>query len=327
MLLLDTGVLTYKSIKIWKEQNISKYKEDLSGLNAFHDQIMRKVLEVAIVNLKKGLPPCAFSWFITGSGGRLEQGFISDQDHGMIYVEDTEECHTYFKALGEELSDGLALVGYPYCKGYIMSSNPLWCKSLKSWKEQLLTWMESESWEAIRYLQIFYDARVLVGETLYINQLKNVVYKYQLEQPNLLKRFMANIMHLKNTIGPLGQILVERYGPYQGCIDLKYSAFVPYVNAIRILAIKEGIYETSTLSRISELVKKEKYTNLLRNCNDNFELLLKYRLSLFKVDDYFDTHYLKIAGLSKAEKKQIKQILKTGIRIHDEVIELIEKGC
>ena len=108
--MLDTGVLTYKSIKIWKEQNISKYKEDLSGLNAFHDQVMRKVLEVAIVNLKKGLPPCAFSWFITGSGGRLEQGFISDQDNAMIYVEDTEECRSYFKALGEHLTDGLALV-------------------------------------------------------------------------------------------------------------------------------------------------------------------------------------------------------------------------
>ena len=42
-----------------------------------------------------------------------------------------------------------------------MSSNPLWCKSFEAWKEQIFSWMDSESWEAIRYLQIFYDARVL----------------------------------------------------------------------------------------------------------------------------------------------------------------------
>lgn len=324
---MNTGVLTYESIKEWKEQNISTFKNDLIGLNSFHDQIMRKVLKVAIEKLNKGEPPCDFSWFVTGSGGRFEQGFISDQDHGMIYMEDSEECHLYFKALGEELADGLAFVGYPYCKGYIMSSNPLWCKSFQGWKEQLLAWMESESWGAIRYLQIFYDARVIEGEEPYIKQLKTFIYDYQLEHPKLLKRFLANIMHIKNIIGPLGQILVERYGTYQGCIDLKYSAFVPYVNAIRILAIKEGIYETSTLARISQLTQQKEYGQLLQNCEQNFELLLKYRLSLYKVNDYSDTHYLRIAGLEKEKKKQIKQILKTGVRIHDEVIELIEKGC
>lgn len=325
--MLNTGVLTYNSIKEWKNRHISNFREDIIGLNLFHDQVMRKVLEVAIVKLNMGLPPCSYSWFITGSGGRNEQGFLSDQDHGLVYTEDNIECHRYFKALGEELSDGLAFVGYPYCKGFIMSSNPLWCKSLNGWQEQLLSWMESESWEAIRYLQIFYDARVIVGEEQLIKHLKTVIYDFQLEHPNLLKRFIANIMHLKNTIGPLGQIIVERYGAYQGCIDLKYSAFVPYVNAVRILAIKEGINDTSTLSRISQLEKHEKYHQLLRGCKENFTLLLKYRISLYKVDDYFDTHYLNITLLDKEEKKKIKRILKTGIRIHDEVIELIEKGC
>lgn len=320
-------MITYESIKVWREENIVHFNNDLKGLNCFHDQVMKKVFQVAIHNLNKGEPPCYFSWFITGSGGRLEQGFISDQDHGIVFEDDSDESKNYFKALGEELSDGLAIVGYPYCKGYIMSSNPLWCKSFEAWKEQIFSWMDSESWEAIRYLQIFYDARVLEGKLNYIRQLKSFIYEYQLTHPNLLKRFMANIMHVKNIIGPFGQILVERYGEYQGSIDLKYSAFVPYVNTIRLLSIKEGIYETSTLARMYRLLQNPEYAELLRNCESNFDHLLKYRLSLNDVNNYSDTHYLKLERLGKKEKKEIKHILKTGIRLHDEVIELIEKGC
>ncbi|WP_397538699.1 DUF294 nucleotidyltransferase-like domain-containing protein [Rummeliibacillus pycnus] len=324
---MNAGVLTYETIKDWKNQTIFQFKDDLKGLNSFHDQVMRKVMQVAIIKLNKGMPPCNFSWFVTGSGGRLEQGFISDQDHGIIYEEDTIESNSYFKALGEELSDGLAIVGYPYCKGNIMSSNPLWCKSIDVWKEQLLIWMESESWEAIRYLQIFYDARVLEGKVNYIRRLKSVIYEYQRTNPNLLKRFMANIMHVKKVIGPFGQLLVERYGIYQGYLDLKYSAFVPYVNATRLLAIKEGVYETSTLSRMYRLIEKEEYAELLRNCERDFDQLLKYRLLLNKVERYSDTHFFKIDTLGRMEKKEIKQIVKNGIRLHDEIIELIEKGC
>ena len=196
---------------------------------------------------------------MTGSGGRLEQGFISDQDHGLIFEEDTVECNNYFLALGEELTNGLAFVGYPYCKGKIMSSNPIWCKSINAWEKQLLSWMESESFEAIRYLQIFYDARIVEGKVNFISRLKSFIHEYHSKHPNLIKRYIANIKHVKNVIGPFGQILVERYGTYQGNIDLKYSAFVPYVNAIRLLAMKEGIHETSTLSRMHKLNQNAKY--------------------------------------------------------------------
>lgn len=324
---MNAEVLTYESIKEWKNKKIVEFKNDLQGLNAFHDEIMRKVLQVAIVKLNKGMPPCNFSWFVTGSAGRLEQGFISDQDHGMIYEVDTQQCRNYFLALGEELSNGLEIVGYPYCKGDIMSFNPLWSKSIYGWKKQLVDWMKSESWETIRYLQIFYDSRVLEGEVRYLNRLKSVIYEYQMVNPDLLIRLMANIMHVKNIIGPLGQILTERYGKYQGCIDIKYSAFVPYVNAVRLLAIKEGIYETSTLIRMAHLIQRKEYRNLLQDCEKNFQRLLSYRISLYTVDDYFDTHYLKLGGLKKEEKKELKKILKTAIKLHADVIELLEKGA
>lgn len=315
---------TYESIRDWKDQHITAFLNDSVSLNDFHDQVMHKVMDIAKSQINKGVP-CEFAWFITGSGGRFEQGFISDQDHGIVYEISNEENDAYFKALGEEVSDGLHIVGYPYCVGKIMSSNPVWCKSLHDWQEQLAQWMEDKSWESIRHLQIFYDARVLQGKDDFIHHLKSFIYRQQLAHPSLLGRFIENVKHVKNVIGPVGQILVERHGIYQGCVNLKYAAFLPYVNVIRLLAIKEGIYETSTLERIARLHHMNGYEKILENSVENFSTLLKYRLSLFQIESYSDTHYLNIEKLSKNERKEIKKILKDGKRLHEDVMNYLLK--
>ena len=317
---------TFESIKRWKDEQMNHFLHDTIALNHFHDQVMIKVFEVAKRNIDLQDPPCRYAWFITGSGGRLEQGVISDQDHGIVYEISNEQNDHYFKQLGKELADGLYVVGYPYCQGKIMSSNPVWCKSLTDWEQQLEHWMQDEGWEFIRQLQIFIDARVLHGEQQLIHQLKTFFFHYVQLHPKLLKRFMLNVQHIKNGIGLLGQILVERYGIYEGCIDLKYAAFLPYVNAVRLLSIKEGIFETSTLSRMEKLKQLDDYSTMLRHSEENFINLLKYRLSLSKAENYTDTHYLKVEQLSKNERKELKQILKDGKQFHEQVLAYIKKG-
>ncbi|KGR74692.1 hypothetical protein CD33_16560 [Ureibacillus sinduriensis BLB-1 = JCM 15800] len=317
---------TYESIKAWKDAHISSFLTNHVSLNTFHDRVMRKVLEVAMMNMGDKGAPCHFAWFLTGSGGRLEQGLISDQDHGLVYEHSTPVNDSYFKMLGSELANGLDVVGYPYCTGHIMSSNPVWCKSYREWERQIKNWMEEESWKSIRYLQIFCDARVLYGQKEYIKQLKTVIHQYQKEHPILLRRFMENVKHLKNSIGPMGQILVELHGVHRGHINLKYGAFLPYVNSIRLLSIKEGLYETGTLERIRILQGNAKYENLLKYSYDNFSSLLNYRMGLFHVEDYDDTHFLNVKTLTKEQKKEIKRILKNGKKLHDTVIDLINNS-
>jgi CBS domain-containing protein len=324
---MTTDNNTYESIRIWKDNHISDHLMDTLILNRFHDTVMQKVFELAIIRLGRGNPPCGFCWFITGSAGRYEQGVISDQDHGLIYEITNSEYEEYFLQLGKEIAYGLNSVGYPYCLGNVMSSNPNWCKSIDQWKLHLLKKMEEGSWESIRNLQIFYDARCLVGAEKYVVELKAYIYDYQKRDPHLLVRFMENVMHIKNAIGPLGQMIVEEYGKHRGSIDLKYSAFIPYVNAIRILAIKEGLNETSTLDRIERLMLKSEYNHVLKLVKVNFEILLGYRLSLSKINEYDDTHFLRIKDLDRQQKKEMKRILQEGKQLHHYVRGLINKGC
>jgi CBS domain-containing protein len=321
---------SYDSIKKWKDEHIHQFALDTKGLNDFHDEMMRSASKLALFHLEKefGLPPCKYSWFVMGSGGRIEQGIISDQDHGLIYEDHTEKASHYFKKLGEELSKGLYQLGYPYCEGKIMSSNSMWCKSIVDWKSQLFNWMEDKSWESIRYLQIFYDSRNIVGESEFVNELKQGIFQYQKNNHKLLQRFMDNIQHIKHSVGPLGQLYVEPSGKYEGCIDLKKAAFLPYVNAIRLLAIKEGIEETSTLERFDCLCENEAYREELLYYKRNFEKLLKYRYFLFEnADSYDDVHYLNIKNLSKVEKREIKNILRDGKKLHQYVQRMMDKGC
>lgn len=316
---------TYEDIKVWKDAHIIHSLTDTTTLNAFHDKIMKKVFQLAINQPSIGNPPCAFSWFITGSGGRLEQGLISDQDHGMIYDIASEENKDYFLQLGKEVSDGLNRVGYPYCNGNIMSSNPLWCHSVDEWNSQLFNWMEEASWTSIRYVQIFFDCRLLIGENDYIKRLKRMIFLYQQHHPTLLRRLTDNIMHVKKGLSPLGQILASNINGHRNAIDLKYAAFLPYVNAVRILAIKEGLLETSTEDRLKKLLLCNHYPAEMEKDLQLFRVLLKYRLELSKVSTYDDTHFLEIGTLDREQKKEIKRILKEGQKLHDYVMNLVQK--
>ncbi|WP_445505407.1 DUF294 nucleotidyltransferase-like domain-containing protein [Niallia sp. 03091] len=323
-------IIRINQIKQEKETQIINCAKSNIQLNKCHDGFMKQVFNISLEEFTKthGYPPCDFVWFVTGSAGRFEQGLFSDQDHGIIYQVKDPAFQAYFIQFSKELSDALNEVGYPYCEGNVMSSNPLWCKSIEEWQYQLLNWMETESWESIRYLQIFYDCRKLFGNELFVEELRSYIHEYRSLHPSLLKRFMNNVMRIKKGVGIFGQFFVERTGPHRGSIHLKNTLYLPYVNSIRLLAIKEGIQSTSTISRIEELRKIEKYESLLQPYEKYFIKILQYRITLFKnAKTYKDVHFLNIKNLSKQERQEIKLLLRSGIKLYHQVQRIIEKGC
>ncbi|MGM0877908.1 MAG: DUF294 nucleotidyltransferase-like domain-containing protein [Bacillota bacterium] len=319
----------YKKLRQWRVDNIINHISSNDELNQFHHKIMNKVLEIAIDELKEkfGFPPSEFSWFVMGSGGRFEQAIVSDQDHGLVYERIDDRSNTYFKALGKEITKGLFLTGYPYCDGNVMCSNPLWCRSIEEWQEQIIDWMEEKSWESIRYLLIFYDARPLIGNGEFVQGLKQMIYQYIKDYPNFLNRLLSNTMRIQKGIGFFGQFLTETQGIHTGSIHIKNYGFFPYVNAVRLLAMKENINVTSTLSRLQQLSKFPSYKQDLSIHQMNFKKLLDYRLMGFqKQDNYEDIHYLNIQEMNRKHKKELKQILKDVVEFHQYTQNMILKG-
>lgn len=317
---------SYLEIRKDRENRITGVSRDHFRLNELHDEIIKQVLILSVDRVKEkyGPLPCPFSFFVMGSAGRSEQSIWSDQDHGIIYQDQSTEIESYFLKLGKEISEGLYLAGYDYCDGGVMASNPLWCKSLYDWQQQLVKWILDSSWESIRQLLIFIDGRCLYGEPEYVHQLKTIVYQ-TLHKQHLLTKILANTSFFKKGVNILGNLLVETHGPHTGSLNLKEIGLFPYVNAVRLLAIKGNMMETSTLARLDRLTGAWFPSSDKELYKQQYLKLLNYRLLFVNHIDYESGHYLPIHTLTKGQRKEIKNIIKDGKGLFRHVRKSLEK--
>lgn len=303
----------FQSIKKWHDDNVLTQQTDTEKLSFCHEYVLKTVFEITLTEMinEYGSPPSEFSWFVMGSAGRGEQAVISDQDHGIIYKNDSDsKAKSYFLKLGERLVSALEYIGYPICDGNVMSSNPIWCQSIKDMETQIKQWINENSWKSLRYLLIFIDARVLVGDGENLHSLKRVVYQAIEKDSSIIARLFENTSYNIKALGVYNQFLTVASGPYTGCIDLKTTAIFPYVNAVRLLAIIENLEVTSTLARLDSLCLLDRYKEELDIHRFHFQKLLDFRLLNADVKNYEDIRYLNVKKLNKYEKRQLKQIYK-----------------
>lgn len=213
---------SYREIRQWRDEHIQKVWDDSKKLNECHDMVMKATVQKAIGKIESeyGPAPAHFTFFLTGSGGRSEQLIWSDQDHGLIFAGE-EVAQPYFLQLGKEISSGLNIVGYKFCDGNVMASNPKWCHSVEEWKKQICDWLSMASFETLRYFTTFFDARALVGDPDAVNSLKDYAFQKLKEEPYLYVRLLDNISHVKKGIGVLGQLLPSLEGKNHAQLNLK----------------------------------------------------------------------------------------------------------
>jgi len=317
---------TYSEIKEYRQQRMGLASKDHFELNRLHDELIKKAVEISIDRIKEELgdPPTSFCFFVMGSAGRFEQSVWSDQDHGIIFQEDSKLAQNYFLKLGKEIAQGLYIAGYPFCDGGVMAGNPLWCKSLNEWSIQLKNWINEPSWETIRHLLIFMDGRSLAGEDLFIKELKREACSL-IHKEHLLARLLDNTMLLKKGVGLLGQFLTETHGPHSGLLNIKEKALYPYVNAVRILALKECITDSSTLSRLQKLSEASIPASKRLLYEKQFYQLLDFRLQFGDHSNYDSGHFLLVSKLSAHQKKAVKEVIKNGPHLYQFVRKLVEK--
>ncbi|QTN01405.1 hypothetical protein ERJ70_06010 [Sediminibacillus dalangtanensis] len=295
-------------------------------LNAYHDQLMAQTVQFAMEKVRGELgdPPAPFAFFLMGSAGRFEQSVWSDQDHGIIFAGD-DTCKSYFLRAGTEITDALELVGYERCDGEVMASNPLWCKSVEDWHQQITDWMTEASWQSLRHFSTFFDSRVLIGDAGYLTELKKTAFSILEKQPALYQRLIDNVDFYKKGIGIFGQLLPEQQGEQSGTIHLKQKAFFPYVNALRLLALKNKIFAPSTLSRFRQL--PEEYHSL-QTYEKDFKALLEFRLKFRReAKTYKEVHLIPIQDLNKQEKQELKSMMRKGYKLFSKTKTKIEEAC
>ena len=223
------------------------------------DAATERLVQLAIEEL--GPPPAAFAFIAMGSQGRQEQTLVTDQDNGIIFAPpadaDLPQVSDYFLRLGTYVCDGLALVGYPLCRGHVMANNPRWCRSLPGWLAGFDEWAQKSEPQEIIDLSIFFDFRTVYGDEELTLGLRRYIHAALENQPALFHHFAQNSLQFKPPFRLLGSIYLGGGATeHAGEINIK-DAMMPMVSFARLYALRYQINQTHTLQRVEALCERK----------------------------------------------------------------------
>lgn len=221
-------------------------------------------LTVRLIELTKAefdLPKVPWAWLAFGSEGRYEQTLSTDQDNGIVFaapIEQAEAVRQAFLPFATEVNKRLDACGFPLCKGNVMASNPELCLSLDEWHARYGGWLRSNSPQALLNATIYFDFRPLYGDESLTEELNEWLRKH-IPGATLFLRFMAeNAIAVKPPLGMIRDFTFDICEEFPHTIDLKTYGARLFVDAARILALSNGVTETSTPERLRAVAEKGK---------------------------------------------------------------------
>ncbi|WP_339922607.1 DUF294 nucleotidyltransferase-like domain-containing protein [uncultured Cyclobacterium sp.] len=285
-------------------------------ISAIADIIALRVIEQVIK--KKGEPPARFVFFVLGSEGRKEQTLKTDQDNAIIYEDKANEqrelVRNYFLDFANTVSDHLNEIGFDYCKGGFMASNSKWTHSLSHWKKNYETWFQESSMETVLSYGTFFDCRAIYGDFSLLDNLKSFMDE-QLHFP--LERFFFNMaqnaLQYDTQLTWLKNIKTFKVDQEE-VFDIK-RAMTPMVNAMRLYALANRVFETNTGKRLQILTELKVFSP--RESKELYQayyylmgLRLEKQAGAIIYEGNPPLNYIKISQLTQVQLVTIKEIFK-----------------
>ncbi len=228
-------------------------------ISSLNDHLCGRLIE--LTQREFDLPDVKWAWLAFGSEGRFEQTLSSDQDNGLVFAAPAHQAEAVRQALlpfAAEVNKRLDTLGFPLCKGNVMASNPELCLSLDEWHQRYASWLRCTTPQALLNATIYFDFRPLFGEEALAAELSEWLRK-NIPGATLFLRFMAeNALTTQPPLGFLSDFSFDGSKDFPRTIDLKASGTRLFVDAARILALANGIGETSTPERLRAAAAKGK---------------------------------------------------------------------
>ena len=282
-------------------------------VSVFSDKVNVRIIEMAIE--KEGPAPYDFCFVAMGSQGRLEQTLCTDQDNGIILNDNSENngvAISYFRRLGERIANDLNSVGYKYCKGNIMASNPQWIKSLKEWKVQFSSWISNSDPQSIMEVDIFFDFRTIYGNSSLSDELRDHLNRVVDRKAVFFYHLSQEVTRFKPPVGLFGKILGVHDTPDTNRVDIK-KLLMPIISFARLYALRALITETNTLMRLKGLRNsREMPDDLIDEITEAYNILMGARFqsqvnSIIKGEDPSNT--LDVNQLTNIEQSTFRKVL------------------
>jgi CBS domain-containing protein len=287
-------------------------------LTHINNDLCRRIVERCVSDMAQrgwGAPPVPFAVLVMGSGGRGENFLGPDQDNGFLLGDYVEKRHatidTWFIELAERMTRCLDDVGFAPCRGHVMATNPVWRKSLSDWQRQLGFWIHRRSPFTLRLCDIFFDFSPVYGDHDLASALRGFVTEVIAKNFLFLEAMYHEQRDHDVALGVFGKLVADSGdASHRGMIDMKYHALLPLVEAVRLLALKEGVSETSTLARLAALnhlgtVSRDEHDYLSAALHQLTALVLDQQIEDFTAGRPISNHVPR-ASLSRSERDALE---------------------
>lgn len=301
----------------------------LGVLTHINNGIYRSLIKANIAAMADeglGAPPVRFAVIIMGSGGRRESYLYPDQDNGFILEDYPDKDHDridgWFIELAERVTQQLDQVGIPLCNGYVMAVNPLWRKTISQWRAQTTGWIKKQTPMAIRFADIFFDFQWVYGHKPFVDDLQQHISKTVKNAHGFLRQLYHDDSGIGVPLGWFGRLKTITDDPeHKGQLALKHAGLLPMIQSVRLLALKAGIRETSTLGRIAELkasgMLSTDLADELEGAYANMSyILLRHQLDASEAGRPLD-YFVTAASLTRRERR----LLVNGFKAIQDVME------
>lgn len=278
-------------------------------ISSVSDSIADRLVQMAIADI--GEPPCKFAFMVMGSEGRMEQTLSTDQDNAIVYenVDASREqsVQEYFLKLGKVVCDNLDTVGYRYCDGEIMASNPQWVQPLHEWEKMFGSWIGTSDPQSVLNCSIFFDFRCVYGHQPYIHQLRSHVHDLLKTNTIFFYHMAQTILNYKSPLNVFGKIKASSNDK----INVK-DILLPVISFLRLYTLKNRIDATNSLDRAKKLheieeINKSLYDEIILSYNYLMNLRFRFQAAAV-LENNAPSNLVDLNSLTTIEVDTIKKI-------------------
>ncbi|MEN0005219.1 MAG: DUF294 nucleotidyltransferase-like domain-containing protein [Bacteroidota bacterium] len=296
---------------LYQEVSIAFISEVITEIN---DALIQQVILLSQEELKQeGLaqPEAKFCWMTLGSEGRGEQLLRTDQDNALVFENVPESAYeatkSYYLQLSQKVTQKLHIVGFEYCPGEMMASNPKWCLSLQEWLEQFDKWIYEPTGEAVLFSSIFFDYRAVYGQLELAEQMTAHIFESIDERTMFLSFLAKSALRNPPPLTFFRNFVLEGSGDHKNEFDIKARAMMPLADAARVLILSKKVGQVNnTFRRFEKMAELEPNNKeLFEQAADAYEILMRYR-ALQGIKNHNSGRYFNPSNLSKMERINLR---------------------
>ena len=281
----------------------------LSDLN---DKLTVRVIERALE--PSGLKGHPFCWVALGSEGRQEQTIATDQDNALVFESgQPAQDRPRWQAFARQVNEDLDACGYPLCRGGIMASSEVWCRTPQEWLAQGATWIERGTPEDLLKTAIWFDLRALHGPSAWIDALRQDFLRRVQVHPRFLRQWVEQHLDSGVALNWFGGLATESVNG-RDTIDIKHAGTAIVVDAARIMALGCGLTATSTVERLQQAgqqlgIPRSEYQGWVTAFG--YLQTLRLRQQLLGNAAHGDVNRIDAASLDLVDRQMLKSVFRS----------------